>query len=157
LALPAGQAAAATRPCKISAYVTDQDPNGTNIRLLPSSGGKILKIVPAGADAVVDITGYQHGWFRISGVQEVGDNDHTLFRGSGWMHRSVLALDVANEDPRLYAAPAKDSKVTAKLVADGSHVRLIGCTGDWAQVRFGSRTGWLSPGGQCSSPLTTCS
>jgi hypothetical protein len=46
--------------------------------------------------------------------------------------------------------------VLARLVADESQVTLIGCAGTWARVRSGGRTGWLSRGGQCSNPLTTC-
>jgi hypothetical protein len=47
--------------------------------------------------------------------------------------------------------------VLARLRADETRVTLIGCAGPWAQVRAGSRVGWLSPDGQCSNPLTTCS
>jgi hypothetical protein len=141
--------------CAISAFVTDNDPAGTNIRASPSGG--TLKRIPGGADAVVDIDGVAGDWFRINRAEEVGDNNRLLFHGSGWVHQSVIGLDVANEDPRLYAAPATSSRVIARLVADGSQVTLIGCRGKWAQVRFKGRTGWLSPGGQCSSPLTTCS
>jgi SH3-like domain-containing protein len=147
----------AAASCHISAYVNDQDPKGTNIRAAPSANGAVVKVLPAQVDAVAEITSHGDGWFRVSLVQETGDSDRILFHGSGWMHRSVLGLDVANDDPRLYAGPSKTSKITAKLVADGSLVTLIGCRGEWAQVRFGNRTGWLSPGGQCSSPLTTCS
>lgn len=149
-------AAPASR-CAISAYVTDNDPQGTNVRAAARPGASVVARIPGGADAVVDIVGYDKGWFRIATVEQVGDDDRTLYRGNGWIHGSVIGIDVANEDPRLYSTPAKGSRVLAKLVADGSHVTLIGCRGPWAQVRFNGRVGWLSPGGQCSSPLTTCS
>lgn len=157
LLAPPCAARTAVPACSISAYLADSDPTGTNIRSAPSSASKIVSRVAAGTDAVVEIVGQRGGWFRVSAVREVGDRDATLFEGNGWIHRSVLGIDVANEDPRLYAFPRKGARVSAKLFADGSRVTLIGCSGRWAQVRFGNRSGWLSPGGQCASPLTTCS
>jgi len=97
------------------------------------------------------------GWFRVKNVEQVGDDPRTLFQGRGWMHRSVLGMDVAFENPRLYEAASERSRVVAKLRAGESRVTLIGCSGRWAHVRYADRTGWLAPAGQCASPLTNCS
>jgi hypothetical protein len=105
---------------------------------------------------VAEITGQSGGWFRVSRVTDYEDGT-ILFRGVGWMRIWTLGTSIANADPRLYARPSRLSQRLARLVPEESRVTLIGCTGDWAQVRFGRRVGWLSRGGQCSNPLTTCS
>ena len=154
-AAPAASARQATR-CDISAYVTDQDPNGLNVRAGPSGTARVLKVVTNAASGVARIKGQSGAWFRISGIVDA-ETDTMLFRGDGWVHFSLLGLDVASGDPRLYAGPGARSRVLARLEPDGSLVKLIGCSDGWAKVRFGTRTGWLSPDGQCSNPLTTCS
>ncbi|HYI49465.1 MAG TPA: SH3 domain-containing protein [Allosphingosinicella sp.] len=83
-------------------------------------------------------------------------SDENLFRGDGWIHASLLGLRVANADPNLYARPRPQSRALARLAPEESQVTLIGCAGNWARVRATGGVGWLSPGGQCSNPVTTC-
>ena len=161
LALPlaAAHSAGAARqasPCALSTYVTDQDPAGLNVRSGPSSEARVLRIVSNGPAGVASIKGVSGAWFRISRIVDA-ETDAVLFRGDGWVHASLLGLDVANGDPTLYSEPSAGSRVLARLVADQSGVTLIGCEGRWAKVRAAGRVGWLSPSGQCSNPLTTCS
>lgn len=141
--------------CNISTYINDPDTNGTNIRAKASKDSKILKTIKNG-EVVVEITGYSNGWFEISSADEVGDGDAVLFRGRGWIHSSIIGMDVANPDPRLYAEPRKQSRVLMKLKADESRLKLVACQGKWVKVETGGKTGWLSPDGQCGNPLTTC-
>lgn len=156
LAIP-GQAVGQQRgpSCRITAFVTDRDTNGLTVRAAPSTGGRVLRVVTNGGSAVADIRGQSGSWFRVSRLVDA-ETDNTLFQGDGWVHASLLALSVANDDPRLYAGQSRRSRVLARLVADRSQVTLIGCAADWARVRFAGRVGWLSPGGQCSNPVTTC-
>lgn len=142
--------------CAISAYVTDRDPNGLNVRAGPSAQARVLRTVSNAGSAVAVITGHSGGWFRISNLDDVEVDAH-LFDGDGWVHGSLLGLDVANADPRLYAAANRRSRVLARLQPDFTRLTLVGCAGEWAQVRAEGRTGWLSPAGQCSNPVTTCS
>lgn len=148
--------AAAVTGCDISAYVTDPDPGGLNVRAAPSGRARVLKVVAGTGSAVAAVTGQSGAWLRVAGITDA-ETDARLFQGSGWIHVSRLGLDVASGDPRLYAGPGARSKMLARLEPDGSRVALLGCSGRWAKVRFGTRTGWLSPAGQCSNPLTTCS
>ena len=147
---------AASVACDISVLVADTDPNGMNVRAAPSTRARVLQIIPVDASGLAVVREQRGAWFRIAGISnaETGEN---LFRGIGWVHRSLLGLGVANGDTRLYAAPDSRSQVLRTLVADETPITLIGCSGQWAKVRAEGRVGWLSPSGQCSNPLTTCS
>lgn len=138
--------------CRISAYLE----NGArlDVRAGPATNARRLSVRSQGSP-VAEITGQSGGWFRVSGITDYEDST-VLFRGTGWIRVSALGTSIANADPRLYARPSRQSRRLARLVPDGSDVTLIGCAGDWAQVRFGRQIGWLSRGGQCSNPLTTC-
>ena len=149
-------AASTARGCKVSAFVTDSDPRGLNVRAGPSARARVIRRVREVSSGVAEITAVDGAWFRISGIVDA-ETEQRLFQGNGWVHQSLLGIDVANSDPRLYAAPSRRARVLAKLRADMDQVTLLGCIGDWARVRHGGRTGWLSPAGQCASPLTNCS
>jgi len=141
--------------CDISAYVIDRDAAGLNVRAGPSAVARVLAVVGNEGSAVARIRGQSGAWFRVSIIVDA-ERDENLFRGDGWIHASLLGLSVANTDPNLYARPRLQSRALARLVPDDSQVTLIGCAGNWARVRATGRVGWLSPGGQCSNPLTTC-
>jgi SH3-like domain-containing protein len=152
--IPAAGQRTATR-CDISAFVVDEDAAGLNVRSGPSATAPVLRTVSNAGSGVARIVEQNGAWFRVTAIVDAED-DTTLFRGDGWVHVSLLGTSVANEDPRLYAAPRRQSRALARLVPDATLVTLIGCDGAWAQVRAAGRVGWLSPGGQCSNPLTTC-
>jgi SH3-like domain-containing protein len=142
--------------CDISAYVLDRDPHGLNVRSGPSPNAPVHRVVSNAGSPVAHIVGQSGSWFRVSNIVEAEEN-REIFRGDGWVHASLLGLSVANADPVLHAQPAMRSPAIARLVPDESRLTLIGCAGNWAQVRSSGRVGWLSPAGQCSNPLTTCS
>lgn len=142
--------------CAISAFIVDRDPAGLNVRSEPSGQARVFTVVSNDASGVAAIIGHRGGWFRISAIVDA-ESDRNLFEGDGWVHRSLLGLEVAYSDARLYASPARRSRVLARLAPQETRTTLIGCAGEWAQVRAAGRIGWLSPEGQCSNPLTTCS
>ena len=145
--------------CDLSAYVTDPDPKGTNLRSGPNRSAPVVKTLPNANDTVVKITGYSGGWFEISRAETVGDEEKVVFQGRGWVHSSLLGLDVGNNGfgpPALYAAPSKQSRVLKRLKPDEDAVKLLACKDDWVKVQSGGLTGWLSSEGQCANPLTTC-
>jgi SH3-like domain-containing protein len=154
-AAPAAGQQGGTR-CDISAYVVDHDAAGLNVRAGPSATAPVLRVISNAGSAVARIRGQSGAWFQVSTIVDAED-ERNLFSGNGWVHASLLGLDAANADPKLYAGPSTQSRALARLVPDLSQVTLIGCAGDWARVRASGRLGWLSPGGQCSNPLTTCS
>ena len=151
----AGQPRGAT--CDMTAYQAGIAHSGQlNVRAAPAVRGRLLRALAGEISPVATISGQSGAWFRVSLIVDYEDEERVLFRGDGWVHSSNLALSIANADPRLYARPSRQSRPIARLVPDRSSVTLIGCSGTWAQVRFRRQVGWLSRGGQCSNPLTTC-
>lgn len=153
----AGQPAGQT--CNLTAFQAGTGNSGPlNVRAAPSATARLLRALAGHGSPVATIRGQRGAWFRVSTITDAeSDGNEPLFRGDGWVHVSNLDISVANADPQLYARPSRQSRRLARLVPDGSRVTLIGCSGGWAQVRFRRQVGWLSPGGQCSNPLTTCS
>lgn len=144
--------------CDIEAYLNDPDKSGTNIRSQPDKNSSVVKLVKTENEMVAKITGSQNGWFEVSVVDEVGDDDRNLFKGRGWIHSSVLGIDVAyGEKQWLYAQNSKKSRTLMRLMPDQTQVKLVACKGTWAQVKTGKLTGWMAREAQCSNPLTTCS
>jgi hypothetical protein len=153
-----GSAAAAEeayRSCSIHAYVIDPDPKGMNVRAAPSEKARVLKLVNGPNSGTTKVRGYQGGWFRVSEIA-AAEEDAILFTGDGWVHGSLLHVDVAGGDPNLYAKPTRRSQPIKRLSGDHEGVTLVSCSGNWVQVRVAGTLGWLSPAGQCSNPLTTC-
>lgn len=139
--------------CNFKTSIDDNDPNGTNIRAANNKASTILKNIK-NDDVIVTISGFSGGWFEISKAENVGGD--TIFQDRGWIHSSLLGMRVANADARLYVQPKKNSHVLMKLKPEESAVKLIGCQNDWIKIQLGSKTGWLSPNGQCGNPVTTC-
>ena len=152
---PAQSAGDSYRSCALSVYVIDQDPKGMNIRAAPSARARVLKVVNGPNAGTATVRGYQAGWFRVSAIA-AAEEDSIMFKGDGWVHGSLLHVDVASGDPNLYEGPTRRSHLIRHLTGDQQGVTLVSCSGNWAQIRVNGTLGWLSPAGQCSNPLTTC-
>lgn len=152
--------AKAATACSVEAYrngIASDEQKTTVVRVAPNKSAAIVKTVVTADEVVYSISGTDgKGWFEISKIEAVSDEEKTLFEGRGWVHSSLLATSVANADPKLRAAPNKKSRVVKKLIPDESEARPIACLGDWMQIKSGKSVGWLSRGGQCANPLTTC-
>jgi SH3-like domain-containing protein len=147
--------------CNVEAYhkgFASDKPKTTIVRAKPGKDSAIVKTVVTKDEVVYSISGSDgDGWFEISKIQAVSDEEVTLFKGRGWIHSSLLDTSIANADPKLRALPTRKSRVIKKLKADESEARPIACRGDWMKIKSGKTIGWLSPDDQCANPLTTCS
>lgn len=182
LLLVAGSASSPAAPadvavCTLSAWSTDEDPNGLAVRAGPGTGHAVIARLPppggiAGYENAVEvaITGSQSGWFRISAAavpDYAGDKpDKVLFNGEGWVSGRYLGLVLNDSD--LHREPALESPVAAHLAftnpdgnaigPDSYTVRLHACKGDWVKVdaSFEDRhyRGWATR--TCSNQVTTC-
>jgi hypothetical protein len=150
-AAPAPESAAAGS-CSVSAFFVG---GPGQPRAAPSPQAPPLQRLPEDVEGRVTIIGHQGSWFRVSRIINA-ESEKVIFEGDGWLPAAELGIGIANSDPRLYATPYRGARVLTRLVPDGSQVDLVGCSGDFLQVRFEGRVGWLSPYGQCSTPLTTC-
>lgn len=152
---PAPTAAALPAKCSVAFYFIDQDAT-TNIRSKPSGAAAVRATIDP-ATTVAHVVDSSNGWFRVDRVTNA-ENDAVLFRGDGWIHKSVLGLSVASGEHWLRSLPAVRSKRLQKLVPDGSNLAPLSCSGGWVQVRVdGQATGWIDHATICENPLTTCS
>lgn len=146
--------------CNVEAYrngIASDDEKTTVVRAKPGKNSKVVKTVVTKDEVVYSISGSDgSGWFEISKIEAVSDEAATLFEGRGWIHSSLLDTSIANADPKLRAAPNKRSRTLKNLIPDESEARPLACQGDWMRIKSGKLIGWLSRGGQCANPLTTC-
>lgn len=161
--------------CKISAWSTDKDPDGLNIRAAPGTDSPIIGKIPPPTllegdpfAAEVRITGSKDGWFRI-GIAYFTDyywhkKDQVYFEGEGWVSGRYLGLSI--EGRHLYRDPSHTAPVVADLYKEIERggpdffviERLHACRGYWLEVEgtfFGARLrGWTRD--TCASQVTTC-
>ena len=143
-----------TAKCDVKTYVDDRDPNGTNLRVAPDKNSAVLRRIK-NDDVIVTVSGFSDGWFQISAAENT--SGEKIFKGRGWIHSSLLGMQAARADARLYAQPKNGSRILMKLKSDESRIKLIACQNDWVKIETNGKIGWLSPGGQCGNPVTTCS
>ncbi|BAY18752.1 SH3 type 3 domain-containing protein [Anabaenopsis circularis NIES-21] len=138
------------KKCDISAYVTDPDPQGLNVRNGASLRHKILGQVPI--NETVQIIATAKNWVKIT-------NASAGFSGTGWVSVAKLGLSsrgYATNGVNLYASANQQSLKIGKVPANAT-MKLLGCQGDWAQVEYQGSKGWLVKEDQCGAALTTCS
>ena len=155
------QSSGVSATCALWAHVNDPDPSGTNVRAAPTSNSAVLARLKAAKRRknaplpVVYITGQQGAWFRISKAERAGK---LVFSRTGWIHRSLLAVQVRG-NTYLYSGTSRKLRrvqSTGDVEAEG---RLLACRAGWAQLRHSGtkKRGWLAPGDFCAGWETTCS
>ena len=163
----AGEAAAyrqggagAAVPCDISAYVTDRDPAGLNVRSGPGGAQQVIGNLPdqqVEGGIVVHITGSSGDWFRIDeAFEEGGEEERVHFKGVGWVYGPLLGADGVGGGTAVYQEMSRQSRVAARVPGD-SGLNLRGCRGRWTYVEYKKVKGWAAPDTLCTNPLTTCS
>lgn len=161
------------RKCSFTAFVTEDDPTGLNVRGGPSTAhGVISKLPPLHlstdeppipAMVEVEVDAAQDGWFRIRNARDnpaLVDVPRPMFTGVGWVSGHLLtvksqarvARDVANQrgSPVKIAGENFDSDnfVRTSKIAD--------CVGKWVLTvnetyKF---RGWLNR--ICGNQETSC-
>ena len=107
-----------------------------NVRSAPNTGAPVIGSLPNGS--TVTILGEQNGWYRIN------------FQGrDGWVSSQFVRLNVpgtvttagGNLNMR------SSANATAPIIAtipNGTQIPITGISGDFFQIFFGGRTGWVS-------------
>lgn len=153
-----GAPAAETQSCSAMFDVTDQDPKGTNVRAAP--GGAVIAALknPGEGWIAVHLTGQTGDWFRIDRavlIDAGGSTDgHVIFRGAGWLHRSVLGVSGMQSGGVIYKDhDGRDPKLKAHA-SGNENVVLLGCWGAFLKVRAKKGVGWTKAA--CTNMITTC-
>ena len=165
-----GPTALANR-CTLQAYVSDNDPGGTNVRAAPDAGSRVVarlyRHAEEGEDygAQISIVEMRDGWARIDRAwfADYGSGGKALFKGSGWV--SARLIGIAANANALRNAPATDAPVILKLTGKGwgpdsvAISQLIDCRGDFAKIAVRTpdghqATGWADH--MCGNQVTTC-
>ncbi|WP_017651559.1 SH3 domain-containing protein [Fortiea contorta] len=136
--------------CDILAYVTDQDPQGVNVRSGASSKNKIIGTIPV--NETVNAIASADTWVKVT-------NASGGFQGTGWVSSSMLGIASRGYDTNgvnLYSNPNQKSRKVGQIPPI-VNVKLLSCKGDWAQVEYKGIKGWLAREDQCGAALTTCS
>lgn len=162
--------------CTISAFSTDKDPNGLNVRAGPGADTPVIAQLPPPYQlegetfaTEVSITGSKDGWFRIDGAETdtyvVDSGPKIVFEGEGWVSGRHLGLWL--EGGYLYRGPSRDTPVTFDFTHEQpsdygpdffalDHLRA--CQDYWVEVDgtyFGQHLrGWTDD--TCSNQVTTC-
>jgi hypothetical protein len=148
--------------CDVAVNIADQDPAGLNVRASP--GGPIVTAVKAkGRWVRVEVTGQDGAWARIKTARLEADevdntSDELLWKGVGWVAFSKLGVEEFDSRARFHAAPSEQAKVVLSLEGSGDATApaeaILGCDGDWLQVRVKGVVGWTKV--WCANQLTTC-
>lgn len=150
--------AADPRACDVTVDVTDPDPRGTNVRATP--GGQVIGVLNTASDPSADdwievhVIAQAGDWFRIDRADLVGDDRKTIFRGRGYVHRSVLGASGLQSHSQLRADHDDHSRLIAEDLAGDQDVRLLGCWGAFARIRVREGVGWTRT--LCLNQRTTC-
>ena len=144
----------------MSAYTTDKDPKGLNVRDSSSESGKVIGQVPLGKDGtkVHIVSSSSNGWVMIDKATIVTATDEkAVFDKKGWVSANLVAISTRGYDAggvELYQAE-KGSKVLTKIPED-MEMKIVGCDGKRMQVKYKDFTGWLEPDSRCDSSVTRC-
>jgi uncharacterized protein YgiM (DUF1202 family) len=136
--------------CNISAYVSNTDPQGLNVRSGASTNKKILGRIPI--NETVKVIGAAGDWVQITNASDG-------FQGTGWVFVPNLGLTTQGYSTKgvdLYASSSQKSQKVGRIPANTA-IKLLGCRGDWAQVEYQGVKGWLAREDQCGAALTSCS
>lgn len=148
--------------CSITAYVSDRDPNGFNVRSGAGTNFKVIGAIPFNSDGTaVDITASNGKWMKISGAHNA-EGDRTFSR-IGWVYAQYLAVSITGKRPgtvRAYSTANKSGSVVANLPIDTEYA-LESCSGSWMKISIakggGMISGWIPKENQCGNPWTNCS
>lgn len=162
MAMMTAVSSASARSCLLSAYISDDDGNATNLRSAP--GGAIAMSLPIGSYSyMLELSDVRKGWWKIIFVYTAEEGDEVELHGSRtgeyWIHNSVLCLSTTNYGGQrwcLRATPGQKGKpvyyFTEELFVHPLEVR-----GGWVKVKYKGYTGWIEEEKLCDNPLTNCS
>lgn len=149
-----------TQAQEIGVMLTDNDA-ATNVRSAPR--GEVVMTLPDTCSYIMTLTDARNGWWRIKWLECAEEGNDIALVGSPtqeyWIHYSVVGLDTrnyGNERWCLRATPNEKGKPT-HWFNEEIEVHPLQVQGDWVQVEYNGRKGWIEIEKLCDNPLTNCS
>ena len=142
--------------CNVTVSVIDQDPQGTNVRKTPGGDVAATLRTPRDEDDWIEVhvVGQAGDWFAIDRADLVGDASKTIWRGKGYMYRSVLGADgLVNGEPIRAAPDATSPRILTSEEGD-QQAFFLACSGDFMKIRVKGGVGWTKA--LCLNQRTTC-
>lgn len=158
--------------CAFEAWVTDEDPNGLNVRAGPSANARIVGTLPPmemdpdferKIGAGIKVLESRNGWFRIGDPgwsRNIGPDPDGP---KGWIHGRYIHFAIQTDKAFAQPDPGSPAVATAWRDKDGGHE--IGyrhpreCRGEWVRLLVKGhdgreKLGWVR--GLCAIQETTC-
>jgi hypothetical protein len=156
LALAATVQAAGRQGCDVTVDITDTDPKGTNVRAAPAGAALASLKAPGDGWILVHIIAQQDDWYEIDGATLIdpGGEDKTVFKGKGYVHKSVVGLSGMQNGGAIYTDHDDTSPPVDAAAAGDQAVKLLGCWGEFLKVQVKKGTGWTRQA--CTNMVTTC-
>jgi len=160
--------------CSVSAYVSDPDPAGLNVRAGPGAKHEVLGVLfNEDPGTIIHIVQSRAGWMRFDKIllDPFAGQPGKKPPAEGWVSGKQLSVDPQVDDGGvtglegdefyLYARPDDQAKKLRKLAHEDMKIVLLDCKGRWLKVRVKLKRGpvhegWMNPVNQCDSPVTTC-
>lgn len=150
--------ASSTTVCDVTAYVTDKDPNGLNVRDSSSENGKIIGQIPFDKDGTqvhIIASSSTGGWMMI----DKANTYQTVFDKKGWVSANLLAIATRGYDTKgvkLYDGGSGKTGPVLTTIPPDTELKILNCDGKRVQVKYKDIYGWLEPEDQCDSSVTRC-
>jgi len=140
-------------------YGDNQPMSGKNLRRYQAVKLAIFNLVAKYADSNF-VTSYSNGWVKIGGATKVAGG--SVFNGIGWVSAKMIAVSAKGEDDYdapspLYEKTSKSSKKVGAIPSGTTTMQIVGYHCFGLKVIYKGKTGWLSAGNICGSPVTNCS
>lgn len=150
--------AQARQACNVTVDITDTDPKGTHVRAGPGAAIIATLASPEEGWVAVHVTGLTGDWFEIDRAVLMGSDPPAggkiVFRGKGYLHRSMLGLSGMQNGGAIYADhDIRSRSIDAHAVGDQT-VDLLGCWEGFVKVRVKKGVGWTKDA--CTNLQTTC-
>lgn len=167
-----------TNRCNVSAFITDKDPKGLNVRSAPDKN--VISRIPYKSyqpeqPITVHIIDAKTGWLKI---ERWTDGLTTgKFAGDAWIYGKLVAVSVkGDENVKVYGGtegatthlvagvhekPAAETPLLGQLDAENQLVNILDCQDQWilteGKMLDGKLLkGWLAPQKQCPNFSSAC-
>ena len=123
-------------------------------------GAIIASLKNSSADGWIEVhlTGQINDWFEIDRASLIGADQPSvgklIFRGSGYVHRSVLGVSGMQNGGTIYFDHDIRSNLVDPHAAGDQQVDLLGCWGEFLKIHVKAGTGWTKQ--VCTNMNTTC-